>query len=200
MKNLKVRFTGTAPLMMQSDRTSDPLDDITRAIKSITGKRKKTDEDLLAIYQLEFLGGLYHHPRIPPDGKTNGRGDGVHLPGVLIDATLNGAAKLQKRGQDVKRGLMTIAERVPLIYPNPRPPLELYQDPEHRDIRGVKIGRSRVMRCRPIFREWSAETTIAYDEQILDEEDVLRFARDAGEYIGFGTYRPRFGRFSVEVL
>lgn len=38
--------TGTSPLLMHNPRMVDPEFDLNRLIKSITAKRKKTDEDL----------------------------------------------------------------------------------------------------------------------------------------------------------
>jgi hypothetical protein len=56
------------------------------------------------------------------------------------------------------------------------------------------------MRVRPMFREWSIEFDYAYDETELDEQSVITAAEIAGRLVGLCDYRPRFGRFDVEVV
>jgi len=50
------------------------------------------------------------------------------------------------------------------------------------------------------IREWSVEFETAYDEEVLDFETVKMAAEKAGRYSAIGTYRPRFGRFTSEVI
>jgi hypothetical protein len=67
------------------------------------------------------------------------------------------------------------------------------------DVRGVKVAMAKLMRCRPKFNEWSAEFTIAYNEEVLNAEEIKKAIHDAGQLIGVCDYRPRFGKFSAEV-
>ena len=59
METIKIKVTGTAPLMMHADTLANPLSQITQAHRSLTSKRKKTDEDHLAIARSEFMAGCY---------------------------------------------------------------------------------------------------------------------------------------------
>ncbi|MGB1100682.1 MAG: hypothetical protein ACPGYS_07215, partial [Flavobacteriales bacterium] len=68
------------------------------------------------------------------------------------------------------------------------------------DIRGVKVGMARTMRCRPIFRQWSIDVDVKYNPDLIDRSDVLKSMCDAGQQCGLGDFRPKFGRFEVEVL
>ena len=70
---MKVRLSieGTAPLLMHNIRLADPLNPIAKAMKAISSKRKKTDDDLAQLARLEFEGGLYVLPDLGP-----------YLPGV----------------------------------------------------------------------------------------------------------------------
>lgn len=196
METLRVKLAGIAPLMMHSGRLADPFDPDTKALKAVTAKRKKTEEDMLDIYRLEWMGGLYYDP-----------GAGPFIPGANLDTMVAEAARLQKRGKDVARGFMTLEDRLPLTYEGPRDRAAMFASGRFTDVRGVKnpgTGK-RVMRCRPIFREWSLEATLSYDEKVLDEADVRAFLRDGGQYIGLGDYRPgsprggRYGRFEATV-
>jgi len=60
MEILKLNIIGTSPLMMHSDKFANPLAPETKAHKSLTAKRKKTDEDHLAIAKSEFMSGAYY--------------------------------------------------------------------------------------------------------------------------------------------
>jgi hypothetical protein len=189
MDTLSIRLKGTAPTIMQCDRLVNPFDPITRQLKTLTGKRKKTDADLEEISRLKFLGSLYYDVKVGP-----------YWPGQNIDRMIFDAAKLSRRGQDIKRAFMVLDDKVPLIYTGPRTPEKLYADPEFVDVRSVVIRGQRVMTSRPIFRQWAIEYQCSFDENVMNPDDVAAFHATAGQFIGLSTYRPRFGRFSVEAV
>lgn len=173
---------------MHNGRLSNPLDAYAKQIKEITSKRKKTDEDHLAIMRLEWEGGLYWD-----------KDKGPYWPGINLDSMIVKAAKSQKRGQDVKRGLQVVEDKVPLLYDGPRDDFdkmfELY-----RDVRGAKVGAATVQRCRPLFPEWAVEFTVAFDVEVFNRADVLSFLVYAGRYVSLSDHRPRYGKFEVEEI
>lgn len=181
-------LTGTAPLLHHNSRLSNPIDPIVRAMKDITGKRKKTDADLLEIAHLEFVGGLYHV-----------EGLGPVIPGQNIEKCIVEGGRITKQGKQVERGLFVTDAECPLLYRGPRTPDELWDDESFRSMLSVKVGQSRVMRCRPMFREWSCEASAEVDEALLNPEALRSIAADAGAMVGLGDYRPRYGRFECLV-
>lgn len=187
MEILKLKIVGTSPLMMHSALFADPLRPETKAHKELTGKRVKTDSDHLAIARSEFMAGLYYSKE-----------DGVYIPGNNFDATFYEAAKLQKLGVKWKSGAMVLEERARLIYDGPKDPDELWDDPQFRDCRGVKIGKVRIMRYRPLFLQWATECTVSFNPDVISENKVRKIILDAGELVGVCEYRPRFGRFMVQ--
>jgi len=188
MRTLKVKITGKAPLLMHSDRFANPLDPLTKAHKELTGKRKKTDEDHLSIARSEFIGGCYYN-----------KASGFFIPAQNLDACLIAAAKLQKLGVKFKQGVQVVEDELLLDGFSNKTPDELWENLDHVDVRGVKVGQAKVMRYRPIFRKWSTSATVAFNEEVVSESDVRKAVMDAGALIGLGDYRPRFGRFNVEV-
>jgi len=184
------RCIGTAPLLMHSARTVNPFDPITRRMREITSKRVKTDEDKELLARLEWEAGLYHDADVGP-----------YIPALMIEATLRNAAKLSRNGRNVQRGLLVTDDVVPLEYDGPRDIAGLFADEHGRYISmmPVRVGMARVMRCRPIFRDWAIQFTAILDESILGFDDFVRIAEQAGSQIGFGDNRPRFGRFSIEI-
>lgn len=187
MDTIKFHFRGTAPAMMQCERLANPLDPLSKQLKAITGKRKKTDADYEEIARIKFLGSLYYDEKLGP-----------YWPGQNLDRMFADAAKLSKRGQDVKRAFMTLDDKIPVLYEGPRTPEAMYAMRERFvDERSVVVQRARVMMTRPIFREWEIKFECAFDPEVIDKADVISFAKTAGQMIGLSTYRPRFGRFEV---
>ncbi|MBK3444142.1 hypothetical protein [Pseudomonas lactis] len=188
MQTLKVKIIGARPLLHHSDKFADPLNPMTKAHKELNAKRKKTDEDFELIAKSEWRGGLYFDEDIGP-----------YLPGVNIEAALIAGGKLSKLGAQLKRSVEIMDTRCPIIYKGPRT-IEGLWDAAFYDARSVKVGTSRFIRYRPLFREWSTICEIAYDQESIDRAQVLKCLEDAGQYCGVGDYRPKFGRFTVEVL
>lgn len=187
MEMLKLKIKGTSPMLMHSDRFANPLDPATKAHKELTSKRKKTDEDHQAIARSEFIGALYIDK------------DGPYIPGMNIDSCLVESAKMNKLGKTVKRALMVLEDKVSLRYTGPRTAIGLADDPQFIDARSVRVGMARLTRFRPKFTEWSAECTLAIDTDQINQNEVAQIAENAGKLIGLGDFRPRFGRFTVEI-
>lgn len=186
MKTATYTIRGLAPLLVHNERLANPFDDLTRQIKSISGKRKKTEDDLTEMARLEFLGGLYF------DDET-----GIHVPGNNVFAALLGGGKIHKLGVAIKRSTMVVEDKVALVFDGPTSPAALFADKRFVDMRSVRVGMAKVMRCRPIFPRWQLSFSLAYDGTGVQLDDLDRCLRDAGMMVGLCEYRPRFGRFEV---
>lgn len=187
MKTLKLKLTGLAPLVMHNTQLSDPRYVRASGIKTITSKRAKTEDDELELTRLEFIAGLYWN------------GTGPYLPGVNVDAAIAQAAgQAMKGGRKVVQScLMTDDARLEYGGKH-KTPDDLFTDGGYMLYVPAVIPstKSRVMRARPIFKQWSAKVTINY--HTLSEEQIIQFAQRAGDFIGLCDWRPRHGRFSVE--
>lgn len=185
----RITITGTAELLMHSARLSNPLDPVAKAMKKVSSKRTKTDEDYEELARLEHAGGLYHDPDVGP-----------YIPGENIQRCLMDAAKVTRSGVKVTRGVFISTDVNPLGYRGPRDVDGLWADDNFRHMASVKIQQNRVIRCRPRFRQWSVEAEGTLDTAVLSLEDLTAIAETAGAMIGLGDYRPRFGRFRAEVV
>jgi hypothetical protein len=71
------------------------------------------------------------------------------------------------------------------------------------DRRSVVIGKSRVLRCRPMWTPWRMKLALEIDVAILSPPQVLDALNLAGRIIGIGDYRPEksggFGRFTATI-
>lgn len=189
MEEIRFKITGVAPMLMHSDRFANPLDPATKAHKELTSKRKKTDEDIAAIAESEWKGSLYWSKEI-----------GIFMPTMNVRKSLIEGARLNKLGKHIERAVIFLSEAAKLIYSGPQDKNELWNDERFVDARSVVVSRSRLIRYRPVFREWSFHVDIVFDENIINLSDVVMCFQNAGRVVGLGDFRPMFGRYSVEVV
>lgn len=191
---MKVRLiaTGTRPLMMHNIRLASPLDPYTKKLKTLNGKpsNKRTDEERMEMARVEFEAGLYHSEEIGP-----------FVPASWVFKNLIEGARLTKAGKKIERGVMVESMEHALIYRGPRDVAGLWGDGSstYVDIRTAKVGMARIDRCRPIFREWSFEADLYVDSSIIDVDELVEVATNAGNLIGIGDYRMLYGRFAAKI-
>ncbi len=190
---VRLRLTGFAPMLMHSADGVDPLNPLVKEVKKLTGKRKKTEEDLEQIARLEFEVSLYYVEGIGPV-----------VPGANIEKCLVEGGRITKAGKTIERGLFITDNESPLLYEGPRDVEGLWgfkkgnQSP-FRSMMAVGIGGRKIIRCRPIFPEWAVEAEAEVDTSVLNLDDLRNIANDAGSMVGLGDFRPRYGRFTVDV-
>jgi hypothetical protein len=179
------KITGVIPMLMHSGMLADPSNPIVQMMKKISGKRDKTESDYIEMSRLEWYGGLY---------VDNGR---PCIPGEVIEACLLEAARKSRKGKQAQAGIM-VPDNAILIYDGPQNIDEMWESGQFIHKAGVKIQRNKVIRTRPVFKNWSAVITIHYLPGLLNESDVKTFLEVAGQIVGLGDWRPKFGRFVVE--
>ena len=180
---LRFRITGVSPLLLHNGRLADPLDPMAKAMAQVAAKRRKTDADHRRLAELEFKASLYlegGHPCIPAE---------------MMEAALVKAAGLERRGPKAKAGLV-VRDNLLLDYDGPRDVEALWQHGGFVLRTGVRVGAVRVMRTRPRLPEWQADLAVDYLPHLLNAADITSFLEVAGEQIGIGDWRPRFGRFA----
>jgi hypothetical protein len=185
-KALKVKLVGITALLLHNGQLSDPLNEYARALKKVSGKRKKTDEDIEEMARIEFLGGLY----LDKNGEPC-------LPGEVLEAVIRDGAKRIKAGKDVQAAVICDGNFA-LVYKGPRKPDEMWKDKRFVSRARVKVGQAAVMRTRPLFAEgWSANVVVQYDEDLIDRDTVVEAIKHA-QSKGICDWRPKFGRFAAE--
>lgn len=189
MKILKLEITGESPLLQHDDKTANPFNEYTKRLKEISGKRKKTEEDLLAIAEIEWEASLYHS-----------KIDGYFIKAECFEGTFLNAAKARKLGKVFKESVSIPINPAFNFKHNKLSPAQLFKMDEYKDFRTVKVQQSKILRCRPIFREWSCIVEVWFDEVRIDEKELMDIINYSGKYIGVCDYRPKFGRFNVKQL
>lgn len=182
--SLKIR--GVTPLLMHNEQLANPMSPATKRLKALTGKRKKTDDDVREIARAEFAGGLYLDE------------SGPFIPVHWILAMLRDGGKMEKLGKAVTQGVLILEDSFPLDIPIKDRTEEGLWNAGFYDQRMVGNQKARVLRTRPKFDKWSIECVVHYDPSIFNGEQILRIAANAGVKVGLGDYRPRYGRFVID--
>ncbi len=189
MDRFRVSITGTTPMLMHNSRLADPLDPVTKALKRVSGKRVKTDEDHQEMARIEHMGSLYMDDQLGP-----------YIPGENIARCLVEAGRVTKSGKKIEQGVVIDTDRNPLVYRGPRDVEGLWEDENFRYRASVKVSQQRVMRTRPRFDTgWETYADGIYDPTIINLVDLADIAVTAGARIGLGDWRPRFGRFTATI-
>ena len=173
-------------LVMHNGQTADPRNQFSVAMKQISKKRVKADEDYDGMANLEFQAGLY----INKDRK-------VVIPGRVFEAALVNGAKKTKEGK-VALACMFVDNDAVLQFEGDTKTLEeLAADPKYSLCVAVKIGQAKVMRTRPFFEDWRATFEISIDTSNMAEMQLERWLKDCGTSVGICDWRPRHGRFEI---
>lgn len=197
--NVLVTCKGTRPLVMHNGQSASPLHPYSKAMKTISSKRKKTDDDHEELARLGFESSLYYDPPLVPNGANDGGGIGPYIPIQNLYISLIYGARIIKLGKSIERGVAPCGFMLPLIYEGPRDVKALWGNGESKyvDIRPVRVGQSKVDRCRAIFPNWLIEAEFIIDPKIIDYEQFEEVAKLAGQMIGIGDYRLMYGRFDA---
>jgi hypothetical protein len=187
---LTVRLTGTKPMLQHNGRLANPLDSYTRQLKAITGKRKKTDEDLVDIMLIEARGSCW-------ETDTGILG----VPTAAVWRSFYDAAKAYKLGEDVKRALHFADVTQPLLIDGHEVDCDVFlKDPDSVDYRPVKVSGRKTMRARPIIRgAWQTTHTFDLLTDVLQVQSLGPVLERAGRLVGLGDWRPIYGTYQVEV-
>jgi len=189
MKMLHVTMYGTSPLIMHSPKCVNPLHPIARRMKEYTSKRKKTEEDLLTISDLEWEAGVYWDDTV-----------GLYIPNECIAATLINGAKMHKLGANVKKYCHVQTLMAPLDIGEVQDYDRLKSDVRYRDTRDVCVQRARVNRTRPRFNTWKTEFDMTYEDDKIDIGDIALAFANAGDYVGICEMRDRgYGKFVADI-
>lgn len=181
----KYQIQGVAPILLHNVQMADPLSEISKLIKEVSSKRKKTEADHAELARLEWYGGLY----LDKDKH-------IVIPGENIESMLVAAAKKNKLGSQFKAAIYSDGNW-PLIYDGPKDIDKLWDCGKFINKTSVKIQQARIIRTRPMFSNWQLKFSVHYLSDTIDVKQLNEAVVIAGRIIGLCDWRPRFGRFEV---
>lgn len=207
-KKINVRVVSDGTILLHANTGANEFDPITMAIKKISSKKTKTEEEKLLMRDLEWVSGIYHDDKYsmaevlckkePTEPFKN---EGIYIPAENFERAIKEALKLSKKGKNCEAKFSLIENKVYIDFGGPKDIRKIFENPRYRDDRVVTVnGKSKIVRCRPRFERWEADFSIRYRPDYIDAEDLISALNTAGQIMGVGDYRPRYGRFSVEIL
>ena len=191
MKTLKTKWTGIRPMLVNNGAAADPLNPQVRNIKKIVskGQSKMTDDDHAVVQKMKFMLALY----VGENGKPV-------VPSDNIERCIQLGGQKSKAGKLIQAATFLEETEVPVEFDGPKSPEAMYDKGFYLK-KGVVIGRQRIIGIRPMFPVgWSLTFSINFDESVVDPETIEKAMHDAGSLIGCCDWRPKFGRFLVEML
>lgn len=188
---ISLQLTGVQALLVNSPETINPFSPATIAIAELTGKRKRTEAENLQLFRLKWQASLYLDAE-----------KGPCLPANNILRSVQAAAALSRQGKNIERGVTVRESLVPIEYDGPRTPQAMWDDKRFVDVRDGKVSSgSRIPVVRPIFPVgWKCAVTFDLAPDVVSVADFLMHAVQAGRLIGVGTYRAKFGRFTLGLI
>lgn len=199
MKNAReikcvVEIEGETPMLIHNGRTSNPLDEYTKKMKLITSKRKKTEEDIEKLLDIQWHASLYWNDKI-----------GLYMPVENLQAALHKACKKHKLGNAVSGFVFGEKLGFPILLKNNvNTNLDaLSSEREFRFVKTVTIQRSKTLSCRATFNDWKLKFNFVIDEELLSTDDVVMILTTMSNRIGLGVWTPshqkpgNFGKFKV---
>jgi len=188
MQTYNIKFNYVTPLLMKSTTGVNPLHPLSKQLKDITSKRKKTEEDIEQMMYLDYQLGAYYDEEV-----------GMYLPAEMIEASIREGAKTNRLGEKTKIAVFVNEDKIKLEHDGPKTIEELYALNEFKDVRVVTVNNSKILRCRPRFNRWAIDFTLNFDETIMDPAQLVTAIDIAGKQKGLGDYRPRYGRFAAKI-
>lgn len=188
MKSLTVQIKGIEPLLINNPQAVDPFNKYSRAAKEITSKRKKTDEDLLKLREIEIESKLYFDEKV-----------GVWIPATWITAAIASQswAKAKIKKADIRSCVFVNESKIKLNYAGMdkvKTKTDVVKNEMFHTVLNLKQGQVRVCKAAPIFNDWSVEFEILFDDTIINASDIKNLIEIAAKFGGFGDFRPTYGR------
>ena len=177
--------------LSHNGQTADPLNKFSKALKIISGKRGKTDEDYAAMARIEKEASLYL--------TSNGE---ITIDSRLIEAAILEGARKTKEGK-LSLGCVWVDSVSPIYFDGstPKKPLtfEAYMEAEGKYTLcvSVRVNKAKVMRTRALFENVKGSFIVSLDNTVADADQLEKWIHAAFNQVGLGDWRPRYGRGRV---
>ncbi len=178
MKKCKVEFTGTTPLLQNKPG-------------EYGWDNEWVEKTACSGFEKEALQKLY----VSSDGT-------IYQPATHIErALIEAGKKLRIKGQG-KATYSKLFGSMVAVSPEAIPLVP--QDFEvFKALVVIPATKGRVMRYRPLFRNWKLAFTIEFEDEI-DPAVIKEGLEIVGKYVGIGDWRPakkgKFGKFQVTLF
>ena len=174
MKKIQVEIKGMSPLLMNSAKAM--IDSALGAEMQVKTKKYDPKEEAEKVAHRNSAGKLF-------------------VPSTAVRAAMINASSFKKIGKYAAKSIVSAAVYIP------EPELILDKQKYEVDARTVVIQRNRVVKFRPIIKDWKLKFEILYNEDLIDEKFIKMILTEAGQRIGLLDFRPQktgsFGMFTI---
>ncbi len=193
IQQARVTITGIGPLLQNNPQTVDPFNRYTKMKKPLTSKKAKTEEDLIELGNLDTESKLFFDAKI-----------GVYVPTRwLTEQIVTSAFGIIKVGKDKMRGgIFAMEDKAKLTYDGMNKVKvisDIVYDSQFRHRMILPQQNIRIAKDFPIFNNWSFSTVLEFDDTVVDMTGLTNILKRSAMYVGFGDFRPTFGRAKAEV-
>lgn len=192
MKTIKMKWTGIRPLVMNNGAMVDRANPLKIKIDRINKKKSKdvTDTENEERDHLQWEGALYWSDELGPI-----------IPADNIERCLQLGAQKSQKGKSIAAAVFCTEPEFAIEYDGPKDKNKMYLTRKFELRKPVVVAKQRVMKVRPMIQAgWVITPEFEFDDKIINEKDLVKAAEDAGALIGLGDWRPKFGRFIVEIV
>ena len=200
---MRIRITGIRPIILSNPQTvklSNPYAIISRKLNAeLKAARKKGNEDKLLEIEAKQIRNDWES-----SAYWSTKHKSFYLPDTVVIAALRAGAAAAKKGKDIDRCVIVTEPMMLIESPIKHPSFDAYFADEafHMECPckvPPKTG-SLIWKCRCMIPTgWAGEFEVDYDEDIIAEKAMREVAVQAG-LVGAGGWRPKFGRFTAEIL
>jgi hypothetical protein len=195
IQQARITITGIGPLLQNNPQTVDPFNSYKKECTLAYNrfKKSKTDEDLILSGNIDAESKLFFDKQL-----------GVYVPvRWLTEQIITSAYGIIKVSRDnMRAGIFIVDDKAKLTYRGMNKVKTIHDvvlDPQFRHRVILPQGKIRVTKDFPIFHDWSFSTIIEHDESVVDLTGITNILKRSAMYVGFGDFRPTFGRAKAEV-
>lgn len=174
MKKIQVQIKGLSPLLMNSNKGM--IDDALNPSIKIKTKKYEAKEEAEKVAYRTSKGKLF-------------------VPSTAIRASMINASSFKKIGRYAAKSIVSASVYIA------EPEILLNKNEYEIDARTVVIQRQRVVKFRPLIKDWTLDFEMLYNEDLIDEKFIKEILIEAGQRIGILDFRPQktgsFGMFEV---
>lgn len=188
IQSAHIKIEGINYLLQNNPQTVDPFNHFTKAKKVITSRRIKTDDELTELGNIETESKIFFDEKL-----------GVYVPTRwLTEAICAGAYEIIRISKKKMRGgVFATEEKAKLTYEDMKlvkTIADVVMNPKFRHRAMLPQGDVRVAKDFPIFKKWAFQTVIDFDDTVVDFDGLKKITERTAMYVGFGDFRPTFGR------
>lgn len=193
----RIELKGIAPLITNNGAAGLDTRSPANVEKAEISKKKgsnRTEHEENRLRELDCFISLYE-----------GEDGAPTIPGDMLRAAIEAAAKTLKQGPQVRGGLLV--EGVEKFSYDRNPGTTIDKLSKNEDVQftvPVRVQQNRILKTRAKFDEWGVTFTIDADDEQVDQSQLQAWLDIAGRRIGIGDWRPQksgvYGRFKTESI